>query len=66
MGVVIEEAAMTILVWILMTYAVLGVIVFSLEYTAGPVTTGLALLRALTWPRYIATGKPYGVRSQMD
>ncbi len=41
-------------------------LVFSMEVAVGPVTPGLALLRAIVWPLYIATGIPKGERSRMD
>ena len=55
-----------VVVLILVFYAVCAVGVFAMEASSGPVTRGLALVRGLTWPRYIITGKPYGVRAQMD
>lgn len=45
------------------TYVLCAVIVFWLEVNSGPVTAGLAGLRALVWPLYVLTGHPKGVRA---
>lgn len=58
---------MTMLIWTVGTVYVLGfVFVFAMEVTAGPVTLGLALLRATVWPLYLVTGIPTGNRLPMD
>lgn len=40
--------------------------VAALEIGSGPVTLGLALLRAALWPIFLATGWPGGMRFPMD
>lgn len=40
--------------------------VFIGQMASGPVTLGLATLRAAVWPYYLATGKPEGTRSLPD
>jgi hypothetical protein len=39
--------------------------IFILEANVGPVTPGLAMLRALVWPYYLATGRPKGERAHI-
>lgn len=39
---------------------------FWIELTVGPVTPGLALLRALVWPIFWLTGWPHGQHLRMD
>lgn len=46
---------------------VLGFLLFFfMELTVGPVTPGLALLRAAVWPIFWATGWPHGSPTIMD
>jgi hypothetical protein len=54
-------------IWtLIVTYLIGFVLVFWLNLSIGPVTPGLALLRALQWPRWVATGHPHGTTLPMD
>lgn len=56
--------------WVIWTlvgvYSVGFTLFLSLELMVGPVTPGLALLRAVVWPIFWATGWPHGVPLPMD
>ena len=47
-------------------YAVAAAAIFALNWTSGPVTTGLAAARAVAWPLWLTTGIPQGVRFAYD
>lgn len=53
-------------------WTLLGVYLFGfifmlwLNLASGPVTLGLAFMRALVWPIFLATGWPQGTRFPMD
>lgn len=58
---------MKALLWVAVSIYLIGfAFVFSIEIMAGPVTFGLALVRALVWPLYLFFGIPKGVRLPMD
>lgn len=56
--------------WLLWTslglYGVGFLFFFWVNLNSGPVTIGLAFIRALVWPIWIATGWPEGQRFPMD
>lgn len=56
--------------WWLLGFAIFYAAGFSmiliLNLCIGPVTPGLALVRAAVWPVWIATGRPEGQRAMMD
>ena len=56
----------TILMSAAAIYAAGFFLVFSFEVSIGPVTPGLAVLRAAVWPVYAATGWPRGQTARMD
>jgi threonine/homoserine efflux transporter RhtA len=53
---------MKIMWWVLAIYMIGFLPILVMEMTVGPVTPGLALLRAVVWPLYVTTGRPQGVR----
>lgn len=58
---------MALWVWAFGTVYVLGfVFVLWIGISMGPVTFGLALLRALVWPWYLVFGTPAGTTLPMD
>lgn len=58
---------MRILIWSLVGLYVFGfVTVLFLNLNIGPVTPGLALVRAVVWPLWVTTGRPAGERLPMD
>lgn len=58
---------MTWWAWTIIGIYVLGfVLIFWLNANIGPVTLGLALLRAAVWPIWVTTGWPAGVPLTMD
>lgn len=58
---------MRILIWSLVGLYLFGFgTVLVLGLNIGPVTPGLALLRAIVWPLYVTTGRPRGERLPMD
>ena len=53
--------------WTIIAVYVVGfILVFWANIAVGPVTPGLSLVRAVVWPLYVTTGRPYGYRAQMD
>lgn len=58
---------MKALLWTVVSVYLVGfAFVLVIEMAAGPVTPGLALLRAVVWPLYVTAGIPKGVRARMD
>lgn len=49
--------------WLIGIYTAGFIGVFILNASIGPVTLGLALLRAVIWPVWVATGRPQGYRA---
>jgi hypothetical protein len=54
-------------VWTLIGIYIIGFLFFFwMELMVGPVTPALALMRAVVWPVYWATGWPHGTPLRMD
>lgn len=47
-------------------YALGFVLMSALQASIGPVTLGLAFVRAVAWPIFLATGWPHGAPLPMD
>lgn len=51
--------------WVPIIYVVGFSVTFVIN-NSGPIMPGLALLRAIVWPYWMVTGRPFGQRLPMD
>lgn len=60
----VEDAARMkmFLYFVISFYAAGFLLIFGVNVASGPVTVPLAFVRAVVWPWWVATGRPYGQR----